>query len=106
MYEAQLRVGRQFLAAHVLVKAASSVEQNIMLFVEMSSTPALIFIFYRHNPWISSFPVVTDSGKNRVEIVSQGISIVVLLQFSLRSCDKGIDHDQLPVNRGNTANLS
>jgi hypothetical protein len=50
MYEAQLRSGRQFLAAHMLVKAAGSVEQNIMLFVEMSSTPALIFIFYRHNP--------------------------------------------------------
>ena len=106
MYESQLRAGRQFLAAHVLVKAASSVEQNIMLFVEMSSTPALIFIFYRHNPWISSYPVVTDSGKNRIEIVNQGISILILLQLSLRSCDKRIDHDQLPFNRGDTANLS
>src|SRR6266566_4474519 len=76
-----------------------------MLFVEMSSTSALIFSFYRQDSWISGHAVVTDSGKNGIEVVSQRVSIVVLLLLGLRSCDKRIYHDQLPVNRGNTANL-
>ncbi len=76
-----------------------------MLFVEMSSTSALIFSFYRQDSWISSHAVVTYSSKNGIEVVSQRVSIVVLLQLGLRSCDKRIYHDQLPVNGGNTANL-
>ena len=89
----------------MLVKAAYSVEQNFMLFVEMSSTSPQVFSFYRHDPRICSQAVVTDNGKNDIEVVSQCVIIVVLLQLGLHSVDKRIYHDQLPVYGGNTANL-
>src|SRR5260370_32070302 len=96
---------RQFPTANVLIKAASGEKQNIMLIIEMSSTSALIFSFYRQNPGISSQAVVTDGDKNRVEVASQRLSVVVLLQLSLRSRDKRIYHDELPVNSSKTTKL-
>ncbi len=98
-------ISRQFLTANVLVKAASGEEQNIMLSIETSSTSALIFSFYRQNPWISRHAVITDGGENRIEIVNQRVSIVLLLQLRLRDGDKRIYHNQLSVNGGNTAHL-
>ena len=89
----------------MLVKAAYGVEQNIMLFVEVSSTSPQVFSFYREDPRISSHTVVTDSDKHGIEVMSQRVSIVVLLQLSPHNFEKRIYHDQLSINRGNTANL-
>jgi hypothetical protein len=76
-----------------------------MLAIETGSSSALIFRFYRQNPWISSRAVGTDGSKNHIEIVSQRVCIVVLLQLSLRAGDEGSYHDQLSVNSGKTTNL-
>ncbi len=61
---------RHFPTAHMLIKAASGEKQNSMFIIEMSSTSALLFSFYRQNPWVSSQAVVTDGDKNRVEVAS------------------------------------
>src|SRR6266568_8365094 len=53
---------------------------------------------------MSSRAVVPDGGKNHIEIVSQRVNIVVVLQFNLSYGNKRIYHDQLPINRGKATN--
>src|SRR6266581_1819964 len=89
--------GRKFFTAYVLVQVAGRIEPHIMPAIETGSPSALIVRFYRHNPRISRQAVVTDGGKNSRKIVSQGVSIVVLVQLSLRGAHQCIDHDQLSV---------
>src|SRR5258708_39639433 len=94
---------RQSPTANVLIKAASGEKQNIMFIIEMSSISTLLFSFYRQNPGISTQAVVTDGDENRVEVARQRLSVVVLLQLSLRSREKRIYHDELPANSSKTS---
>jgi len=89
----------------MLVQVASGKEHHSMLSIETGSPSALIVRFYRHNPCISCQAVVTDGRKDHREIMSQGVSIVMVLQLRLRCAHQRIDHEQLPVNGGNPTNL-
>src|SRR5258706_15498218 len=83
--------GKNFFTAYVLVQVAGRIEHHIMPAIEPGSTSALIFRFYRHNPRISRIAVVTDREKDAREIVTQGVTVVGVLQFILRGPHQRID---------------